>query len=114
MLWQLIQDERATADQHLYIITVPISSWNSNYLDKVQAMEKLFVLLQEDQIMNYVEKHWPDSYSLDIQPEEIPCIVAIAQQQLLPSRVRNDMYHLLSRSVPQFDKIHPSDVTITL
>ncbi|HZO74674.1 MAG TPA: NACHT domain-containing protein [Ktedonobacteraceae bacterium] len=116
MLWQLTQDERVTADQRLHVLTIPVACWHSSYLDKTQTLERLFALLPKDQIMDYVEKHWPLDYDIIAAqpPDEIPYAVAIAQQQLLPLRARDHAYASLSNSVPQFDKIPSPDVTIAL
>ena len=105
LLWQLTQDSRITADQRLYIVTIPLAQWSASYLDKALSVRSLFTLLPVEEVENYLVKHWETKLLMDVQPVEIPYIADIVKQEILPSLVRNSLYSILSRSVPQFSKI---------
>ena len=111
LLWNMAQDKRLTTDQRLHIITVPLEVGDSGCLDKAKALSMLFDLLPMEQIEDYVEEHW-FLWDLDFQSGDVPYAVEIVERELLPSRVRDQMYDLLNKAIPQFNKVpSPSELS---
>jgi hypothetical protein len=109
LLWQLIQDKKITADQRLNFIKIPIAERTANFQDKFQAVRILSTLLSAEEKEDYLAEKWTVGSSLRgsfvIQPEDIPYLAKLVEQEVLPTRVRDSIYYLLNDSVPQFNKI---------
>lgn len=123
MLWQLGQKQNISDYHRLQVATIPLKVKRANYIDRLQAVKMVLSLLQGDEARYHLEKHWSSmnlvtkgpsgTVNRDIsnEPEsvDIPYIAELAQQELLPTKSRDEMYQLLRDMVPQFDRIDIPD-----
>ncbi len=85
------------------------SSWPSTrYLERAQVIQTVLALLDGEAASQLLKKHWTP-ISIRSEVSDIPVIVELAKQKMLPTEIRDEMYQVLSRMVPQFDKITSAD-----
>jgi hypothetical protein len=76
----------------------------------------VLILIQGEAARNYLADRWqsksygmrqPTVFDMSEQTKlsDIPYIVELAQQELLPAEARDEMYQILRDMVPQFDKV---------
>ncbi len=108
ILWQLLQNHHLTTDQRLQIATIPLTVLSGNYQDRLQSVRMVLAMLQEKEAKRYFEKQW-ESVSqymrIKVNPSDIPYIAELARQEILPTRVRDEMYRALRGIIPQFESM---------
>ena len=106
LLWQVVQKPTLTAEQKLNVVSVFIKLPSVNHIDMLQSIQFLMSLLGEGGAKTFLEKHQQD---IDINGEasvtDLPYIVRLTQNKILPSIHRDKMYTVLREMVPQFDKL---------
>jgi uncharacterized protein YerC/energy-coupling factor transporter ATP-binding protein EcfA2 len=107
ILWQLAQKQELTLEERLRIATVPLTVKEANYPDRVQSVEMVFALLPEGAAKHYLAEQWRaiDTRSSKAEVVDIPYIVKLVRQEMLPEKIRDEVYMMLYDMVPQFDKI---------
>lgn len=102
VLWQLGHDSSIPIEQRLRAATVFLTVRDANYLDRAQAVQTVLALKGED-AKQYLEKHW-QGIPMSIPPKkvdipDIPYIVELARQEMLPIGARDEMYRILREVV---------------
>ncbi len=107
ILWQQAQDETLPAEQRLEAATIPLTVGDSSYPDRAQAVRSILTLKQGEDARTYIEKYWQpvSSSSNKTEPSDIPAMIELIQQDLLPTEARDEMYRTLKQMVPHFDNI---------
>lgn len=105
ILWQQAQDETLPAEQRLEAATIPLTVGDSSYPDRAQAVRSILTLKQGEDARAYIEKYWQpvSSSSNKTEPSDIPAMIELIQQDLLPTEARDEMYRTLKQMVPHFD-----------
>jgi hypothetical protein len=106
VLWQSVQKPTLTAEQKLNVVSIFIKMPSVNYMDMLQSIQFLISLLGEVGAKTFLEKHQQD---IDINEEasvtDLPYIVRLTQNKILPSMHRDKMYKVLREMIPQFDEL---------
>ncbi len=107
ILWQQAQDETLPAEQRLEAATIPLTVGDSSYPDRAQAVRSILTLKQGEDARTYIEKYWQpvSSSSNKTEPSDIPAMIELIQQDLLPTEARDEMYRTLKQMVPHFDSV---------
>jgi hypothetical protein len=108
VLLRLVQNKSLTVDQRLQASTEILTMQPTRYLERAQAIQTVLASLHGEAASQHLKKHWAP---ISISPEvsDIPVIVELAKQKMLPTEIRDEMYQVLRRMVPQFDKITPAE-----
>jgi len=106
MLAQLAEDDNLSKDQQLQVATIPFTVAGANYTDRLKAVRTVLLLVQREEAKQHFVKYWQPVGLLN-NPElsDIPHIVELAQEEILPTEARDEMYRTLRQMIPQFDKI---------
>ncbi len=107
LLWQLTEQQGLTFEQKLHLATQPLAFPESKYQDKVKAVQTILGLMQPEAAKHYIAKHWlPFNISSQkIALSDIPHLIELIKQEILPPPIRNIMYEKLRDIVPQFDRL---------
>jgi len=99
-------EERRLAANRLVNATIPPEIPRATSADKAQTAQTMLDLLPQEGARQFLERYWhPMSSTMSVQVSDIPNAAVIARQELLPTRIRDEMYQLLSRMVPMFDQL---------
>ncbi len=107
ILWQQAQDKTLPAEQRLEAATIPLTVGDSSYPDRAQAVRSILTLKHGEDARTYIEKYWQpvSSSSNKTEPSDIPAMIELIQQDLLPTEARDEMYRTLKQMVPHFDSV---------
>ena len=106
MLFYLVNDQRLTLDQRLQVATVPITCHGHvSYQDGAQSVRMVRDMLLGEEARHYLEERWRSVMFDKPETADIPYLVELIKQELLPTEARNEMYSWLRQMVPLFDKI---------
>lgn len=78
----------------------------SNYADKASAIQAIAALLPQDEAKCCIAAYWRSAQG-SLEEGEIPFIVELVQQELLPTEIRDELYQLLFSLVPRFRQGFP-------
>ena len=107
-LWNLAQEQNFTVAQRLSAIKPPLAAINASYADKAKAVRIVCTLLQKEEAKEFLTEHWHAPYwglGVGIEPLDILSIVELARQELLQTKIRDEMYKVLRDMIPQFGTI---------
>ena len=65
----------------------------------------MLTLLEEEAIRDFLEEHWQRVYPKKADPANIELIYKHTINNVLPIKVRDEMYELLLQMVPQFENL---------
>ena len=105
---QILQKQELTIDQQLQLVAIPITTFNTAYADKAYAIQMILSILQGEAARQYLEEHWQmedNSYYYDqgeVETSDVPFIIELLKQELLPSKVRDCLYRTLRRIFPLY------------
>lgn len=106
VLWQQAQNEQLPPEQRLDAATTPLTVGDSSYPDRAQAVRLILSFKQEEEARSYLEKYWqPVSHGNRREPSDIPTMIELIQQALLPTSARDKLYRTLKQMVPHFDTL---------
>src|SRR6266487_120228 len=106
ILWQQAQNEQLSTEQRLEAATVPLTIGDSSYPDRAQAVRLILPFKQGEDARAYLEKYWqPVSSGIRSEPSDIPAMIELIQQSLLPTSARDKIYRTLRQMVPHFDTL---------
>ena len=102
ILWQLAYDSNIPIDQRLRAVTVFLTVGEASYPDRAQAVQTVLALKGEE-ARQYLEQHW-QGIAMSVPPKkvdipDIPYIVELARQEMVPVGVRDEMYRVLREAV---------------
>jgi hypothetical protein len=99
-------EEERLAANIFFDAAIPPEIPRATSADKAQAPQTMLDLFPQGGARQFLERYWhPMSSTMSVQVSDIPNAAAIARQELLPTSIRDEMYQLLSRMVPQFDQL---------
>src|SRR6266702_4440320 len=126
MLWQLVQEPCLTIEQKLSLVAIPLKKvisiflqeddhrgltnfQNVNYQDRAHAVRVVLTLLQKEDAKQFIEKHWQPinvSQSINeikykVDASDIPPLIELARQHVLPMEERDKIYRILREMIPQ-------------
>jgi NACHT domain len=105
-LWQQAQSAQLPTEQRLDAATTPLTVGDSSYPDRAQAVRLLLSFKQGEEARSYLEKYWqPVSNGNRSEPSDIPAMIELIQQSLLPTSARDKLYRTLRQMVPHFDTV---------
>ncbi|MBV9259012.1 MAG: hypothetical protein JO215_13445, partial [Ktedonobacteraceae bacterium] len=104
ILWKQAQENTLPLEQRLQAATPPLTVRDANYPDRAQAIRIILTLQQREDARAHLEHYWqPVSVSNNrAEPSDIPALIELVQQELLPLEVRDEIYRILRQLVPQF------------
>ena len=98
--------EKRLASNILFDAAIPPEIPRATSAGIAQAPQTMLDLFPQEGARQFLERYWhPMSSTMSVQVSDIPNAAAIARQELLPTSIRDEMYQLLSRMVPQFDQL---------
>ncbi|MDQ2888022.1 MAG: hypothetical protein M3Y39_18270, partial [Chloroflexota bacterium] len=104
MLWQQAQNEHLPTEQRLDAATTPLTIGDSSYPDRARAVRLILSFKQGEEARSHLEKYWqPVSNGNRSEPADIPAMIELIQQALLPIGARDKLYRTLKQMVPHFD-----------
>ena len=104
ILEQIVQDQKLTNNQRIQLAAIPFNTgWQANYSDMVQAVQIILGIVEGEEAKQYLAKYWRGLDTAD--RSDLPYLAELARQELLPTNARENMFHLLSKMVPQFGGI---------
>ncbi len=107
ILWQLARNEQLPTGQRLEAATTPLTVGDSSYPDRAQAVHLILSFKQGEEARAYLEKYWqPVSNGNRSEPSDIPAMIELIQQALLPTSARDKLYRTLRQMVPHFDTMN--------
>ena len=102
ILWQQAHDESIPVEQRLRVVTVFLTDGEASYSDRVQAVQTVLALKGKE-AREYLEQYWegmPVSVpGKRVDIVDIPYVVELARLEMLPVRVRDEMYRMLREVV---------------
>jgi hypothetical protein len=99
-------EEQRLAANRLVNAVIPPKLPQTTSADKAQEAKTILDLLPQEGTRQFLERCWhPMSSTISLQVSDIPNAVVIARQEQLSTSIRDEMYQLLSRMVPQFDQL---------
>ena len=108
-LWQLAQKQELPFDLRLQVATVPLAERIANYPDRAQAVQLILGMIHGEAAKHYFEEIWvPIVTSVSQKTENIsdlPFIAELANQEMLPVQIRDEMYQLLNNMVPKLGSV---------
>ncbi|HYT27383.1 MAG TPA: hypothetical protein VEL72_00060, partial [Ktedonobacteraceae bacterium] len=104
-LLSLANNPTINADQRLKAIGILLGALNENYSVKLQALGLVLTLLEGESISKFLEENWGITESKKADPSDIELIFEFARSDMVPIKVRNEMFLLLQQMVPQFTSI---------
>jgi NACHT domain len=109
-LWRLVQERKFTDQQRAQIAAIPLTLEKTTYRERAYAVDMVLALLKGEDSKILFQNSWVSILpSVKARVSDIPSIVMLAKQESLPVGVRDEMYQLLQRKVPEFDKISLSE-----
>ncbi len=106
ILWQQAQHPTLPKKLRLEAATAPLTIRDSSYPDRARAVRLILTFTQGEEARAYLEKHWqPISSGSRSEPSDIPAMIELIQQDLLPTSARDKLYRILKQMVPHFDTL---------
>ena len=104
ILLKQAQDDTLLPELRLEAAITPLIVRDANYPDRAQAIRVILTLRQGEDARAYLEQYWqPVSVSSNrVEPADIPALIELLQQELLPVEVRDELYKTLRQMVPHF------------
>ena len=107
-VWQLLvritQDKKLSPEQRrsaLVKLLKFINSWS--WSQTAQIIQIVFTLQAEQEARTLLSTHWTSTKTATVN--DIPTLIELAQQELLPLQVRNQIYAALQRLIPRFHEL---------
>lgn len=101
LLLRIAQDEQLSPEQRrsaLAELLQYIHSWSWSQV--AQIIQLVFTLQAEQEARTLLREHWNRAKPATVN--NIPILVELAQQELLPSQVRDQIYEMLQNLIPRF------------
>ena len=107
VFWQLAQNQNLSVEQKLQATTFLLSEMNATYAGRAQAVRVVVALVQGVKVRQYFNANWQpmSSRSNEANMSDIPFLVELVKQELLPTEVRDEMYRMLRLLIPQFGNV---------
>jgi hypothetical protein len=107
VLWKQAQDNTLSPELRLEAATTPLMVRDTNYTDRIQAIRIILTLKQGEDARAHVEYSWQPMLvnGNRVESNDIPAMIELLQQELLPVVVRDEMYRILRQMVPHFGDI---------
>ena len=103
ILWQTAQRSDTSDELKLKVVATFLNLPSVNYIDIQRSIQILLSLMQEEATKQYLEEHWQNiDINTDADVTDLQYLIDIAQQELLPSNVRNRVFIILRQMIPQF------------
>jgi len=105
-LWKQAQDDTLAPEIRLKAATTPLVVGDANYPDRAQAVRVILTLKQGEEARAYFEEYWqPVLTNNRAEPSDVPALVELIQQDVLPLDARDEIYRILKQMVPQFGNV---------
>jgi NACHT domain len=107
ILWKQAQDDTLASEMRLKAATKPLIVGDANYPDRAQALRIILTLKQRDEARAYLEQYWQPVLMSNNRTElsDIPALIELIQQDVLPIDARDEIYRTLKQMVPQFGNV---------
>ncbi|MBA2393022.1 MAG: NACHT domain-containing protein [Ktedonobacteraceae bacterium] len=106
VLWKWAQDATLPTKIRLEATKTPLMVGDANYPDRAHAVQIILTLKQKEEARTYLEQHWqPVLQHNRVEPSDVPALIELLQQDVLPMDVRDEIYRILKQMVPQFGNI---------
>jgi hypothetical protein len=98
--------QELTVEQRLKAIIVPLTVTDANYADRAQSVQTLLSLTNETDANLLLQRYWqPVSNDSKAKPEDIPFLIELVTQEKLPIELRDEVYKMLDRMIPEFGHV---------
>jgi hypothetical protein len=108
-LWHLAQKSDIPMFLRLQIASIPLSETVKNYQNKDHAIKLILGMVDGKAAKHYIEEKWQPIVKRGSIPSaeisDIPFIIEIAKEEMLPTKIKDEMYQILNNMVPKFDEI---------
>jgi len=104
-LLTVARSENFTLNYQSLAIEILLASEKEDYSDKIQAVQMALSLLEEGAIRQFLEEHWHTTGNKKAKSSDIKLLLELARNNILPTKIRDEMYELLQQLVPQFRNI---------
>jgi hypothetical protein len=101
ILRQSVQNQSISFDLRLQSASIPLIVENASYQDKEQAIQDVLSLLDSKNAQLYLADHFIYS-AKKANISDVPHIIRILENSILPATIHDNMYRLLRDMVPQF------------
>jgi hypothetical protein len=105
ILWRQIQRQDISSQERLQIAIVPFTLNKPNYSHQVEVLRLLLSFDQKESVKDLMKEKWEEMFYISTQRArvaDIPAIIELATQEILPAAARNNLYRILLNTVPQF------------
>jgi hypothetical protein len=104
VLWKQAQNDTLSPELRLEAATTPLMIRDANYTDRVQAIRIILTLKQGKDARTHFAYYWQPMLvnGNRVEPNDIPAMIELLQQELLPVVVRDELYRILRQMVPHF------------
>jgi energy-coupling factor transporter ATP-binding protein EcfA2 len=104
---QLAQNQHLSVDARLQASAVLLSAANTTYSDRLEAVRTVLTLDRGERAEVYLKEYWQpiDNRSHKANVSDIPFLIELVHQELLPTEARDEVYRTLRQLVPQFAHI---------
>jgi hypothetical protein len=112
---QLLQNQDLTGEQILQLAVIPLTTKVPNFADLSHSVEMILSIIQGETAKEYFKKHFQmmtgrfyiDAY-YEVDASDVPYLIELARQEMLPIEIRNAMFRLLRRVFPLYWKVDES------
>ena len=106
LLLQVTQNRSLSTSQRLEAIAEIIAIAVTQYPVRLSMVQIALDLLQEETTKLFFDEYWvPIEPSIESEISDIPLLVKFAREEILPAKVRDEMYQALRKMVPRFGEI---------
>jgi hypothetical protein len=116
ILWHYVQNPAIPMEQRLPLVSMPCEAYRDNYSERVDSVRMLLTQVPKEVAANILKNKWtpiplkeqrytPKKQGMHANGKftaVIPAIFELANQDVLPTRARDEMYQLLREMVPLF------------
>lgn len=112
IIWQLVNKEDIPVKQRLSVAIIPLALPEHNYADRAEAVRMVCTLIQGEEAKAFLSEKWGRMYDEAFLPDlddddkvsiaDIPSMFELASQDVVPTKIRDEMYQSLLGMVPRF------------
>jgi hypothetical protein len=105
-LWKQAQDDTLAPEIRLKAATTPLTVGDANYPDRAQAIRVILTLKLGEEARIYLKQYWqPILTNNRAEPSDVPALIELIQQDIVPLDARDEIYRILKQMVPQFGNV---------
>ena len=106
LLLQVTQNRSLSTSHRLEAIAEIFAIGVTQYSVRLSVVQTALDLLQEETTKQFFYEYWvPIEPSIEPELLDIPLLVKFVKEEILPAKVRDEMYQALRKMVPQFGEI---------